>query len=119
MADFNLEKTISTQDPEGTAVPNADKPKRRGRKPRTEEQKKAAAKKRAARKMKSEGMKPAVLVQYQDVEVDVDTLVETVKADFRKVKKQMPITSLELYIKPEERTAYYVVNGEFNGKLPF
>ena len=41
------------------------------------------------------------------------------KEDFRTVKKRMRITDMKLYVKPEEHAAYYVINGEFNGKVPF
>lgn len=30
-----------------------------------------------------------------------------------------PITDLDLYVKPEERVACYVVNGKFNGIISF
>ena len=52
-------------------------------------------------------------------EVDLDTLVEAAKAGFRQEKKRTPITDLKLYVKPEERTAYYVVNETFNGSVAF
>ena len=95
------------------SVPEQKKPRWGGRKPYTEAQKAEVARKRA------ENLTPVVLVQYQDTEADVTALVEAAKADFKAVKKRTRITALSLYIKPEERTAYYVVNGEFNGKLSF
>ena len=87
--------------------------KRGGRKPMT------AAKARAESKAKADGLKPTVVVQFQGAEVDLDTLVEAAKADFRQTKKRTPITDLKLYVKPEERTAYYVVNEKFNGSVSF
>ena len=51
--------------------------------------------------------------------MDLDTLVEAAKAGFRQEKKRTPITDLKLYVKPEERTAYYVVNETFNGSVAF
>ena len=50
---------------------------------------------------------------------DVDALTEAAKADFRQVKKRTPITDLKLYIKPEERVAYYVVNEKYNGSVSY
>ncbi len=93
--------------------------KRGGRKPMTAEEKAAAAKARAESKAKADGLKPTVVVQFQGAEVDLDTLVEAAKADFRQTKKRTPITDLKLYVKPEERTAYYVVNEKFNGSVSF
>ena len=45
--------------------------------------------------------------------------MEAAKAGFRQEKKRTPITDLKLYVKPEERTAYYVVNETFNGSVAF
>ena len=84
--------------------------KKAGRKPFTAEEKVAAAKARAESKAKADNLKPTVVVQFQDNEVDLDALVEAAKADFRQAKKRTLITDLKLYVKPEERTAYYVVN---------
>ena len=93
--------------------------KKGGRKPMTAEEKAAAAKARAESKAKAENLKPAVTVQFQGSEVELDTLVEAAKSDFRQEKKRTPITGLKLYVKPEERTAYYVVNGKHNGSVSF
>ena len=49
----------------------------------------------------------------------MDALVEAVKADFHAEKKRTQITSLKMYVKPEEHTAYYVINGEYEGKITF
>ena len=93
--------------------------KKGGRKPMTPEEKAAAAKVRAENKAKADDLKPTVIVQFQDAEVDLDTLAEAAKADFRKVKKRTPVTALKLYVKPEERMAYYVINGKHNGSISY
>lgn len=46
-------------------------------------------------------------------------LVEAAKADFHKEKKRTLVTSLKLYVKPEEHMAYYVINGSYEGKVPY
>ena len=38
---------------------------------------------------------------------------------FRKEKKRAQIIEFKLYVKPEERAAYYVVNESFDGKISF
>ena len=118
MAD--MEKT-GTAEPVETAAnpPELKKNRRGGRKPYTEAQKAEAARKRAEKKAQAENLTPAVLVQYQDTEADVNALVDAAKSDFKAVKKRTRITSLSLYIKPEERMAYYVVNDDFTGNLSF
>ena len=91
--------------------------KRGGRKPMTEEEKKAAEKKREEEIKKAENLKPEVYVQYQGNETEVGALVESAKADFKQAKKRTRITELKLYFKPEEGAAYYVVNGQYEGKI--
>ena len=100
---------------------SAEQPRKRrgGRKPMTAEEKQAAAEKRAAEKAQAENLIPVVCVQYQDKETDVSALVDAAKADFRRLKKRTRITDLCLYVKPEDGAAYYVINGEYNGKIEF
>lgn len=92
--------------------------KRPGRKPMTEEQKAAAAKARAEEKAKAANMKPEVYVQYQDSEAEMFALIDTIKDAFHQQKKRTLITDLKIYVKPEEHTAYYVINGSFTGSIP-
>lgn len=93
--------------------------KKPGRKPMTQEEKAAAAKARAESKAKEDNLKPAFIMQFQGSEIDLDTLAEAAKADFRQVKKRTPVTDLKLYVKPEERVAYYVINEKFNGSVSY
>ena len=93
--------------------------KRGGRKPMTAEEKAAAAKARADVKAKADSLKPVCVVQFQGSDIGLSDLVEAAKADFRKEKKRTPITDLKLYIKPEERTAYYVVNEKHTGSISY
>lgn len=109
---MDKEKTVST-----AAEPVVKK--KGGRKPMTAEERTAAAKDRAESKAKADSLKPTVIVQFQGSEVDLDTLVEVAKADFKQTKKRTPITDLKLYVKPEEHTAYYVINEKFNGSVAF
>lgn len=92
-----------------------------GRKPMTEKEKAAAAKKRAETKAKAQNLKPVVYVQYQDSEAEIGALLEAATADFKAKKKRTAITDLKLYIKPEERAAYYVVNGneDLSGRITY
>ena len=95
-------------------------PKRRGgRKPMTAEEKAAAAKIRADVKAKADSLKPVCIMQFQGSDIDLSDLVDAAKAGFRKEKKRTPIIDLKLYVKPEERMAYYVVNGDYEGQVSF
>lgn len=82
-------------------------------------QKQAAATARDERKEKAEGMKPELMLQYGGADTKTDDLVNAAIADFRNIKKRTPITSMKLYIKPEESTAYYVINEQYEGKVTF
>lgn len=93
--------------------------KKPGRKAMIPKEKEAAAKARAAEKAKADQMKPELILQYQGADMDLGALTEAAKADFRAQKKRTLITSLKLYIKPEEQTAYYVVNKEYTGSVTF
>ena len=101
------------------AVPASEVKKRTGRKPMTAEEKAAAAKIRAQEKAKAENLKPEYIVQYQGADVDLTVLAEAVKADFRQAKKRTLITEMKLYVKPEEHTVYYVINGGYTGSISY
>ena len=93
--------------------------KRPGRQPMTPAEKEAAAKVRAQEKAKAENLKPEFVMQYQGTDTDLTALAEAVKADFRQVKKRTLITELKLYVKPEENTVYYVINGDYTGSIAY
>jgi len=93
--------------------------RKRGRQPMTPKEREAAAKRRAAEKEKAQNLRPEIFLQYQDCDMNMAELVEAAKADFHKEKERTLITDLKLYIKPEERMAYYVVNGDYEGKVSF
>ena len=93
--------------------------KKSGRKPMTAAEKEAAAKARAQEKAKAENLKPEFIVQYQGTDIDLSALAETAKADFRQTKKRTLITEMKLYVKPEEHTVYYVINGNHTGSIAY
>lgn len=62
---------------------------------------------------------PAVIVQYSGADIETSALTDAAVAEFRAVKKRAGIKDIKLYIKPEEHAAYYVINGDFTGKVDF
>lgn len=58
-------------------------------------------------------------MQYQGSKMDMGALAESAKADYCATKKRTLITGLKLYVKPEERMAYYVVNEKCAGNISF
>lgn len=85
--------------------------------------KKPAAPKTAAKTVKA--AKPAketvsqnVYVQFAGKEVKTEELVEQVKAIWTaEGHRASAIKSLEIYVKPDDMAAYYVINGKDNGKI--
>ena len=88
------------------------------------EAKKAPAKKAATTTKKAPAKKAAaktetvITVQFQGLEASIATVEERVKAQFvAEGNKASSIKSLNIYVKPEEHSAYYVINGEATGRV--
>ena len=67
------------------------------------------AKKAPARK---KAPKVSVKVQYLGREADLDAVVEKAQAAFAASYPDVTVNTFDVYVKPEEGVAYYVVNGE-------
>ena len=79
---------------------------------------KAAKTAKEAKPAKKEPVKPEIIVQYQNSEVDRAAVEERVKAQFvAEGHKAGFIRKLNIYIKPEEYSAYYVINDKFSGRV--
>ena len=77
---------------------------------------KAAAKKAA--KAAKEELKPEVFIQYQGNEAIVADVIEKAKNEFvADGHRASSIKSLQVYLKPEEFAAYYVINQKFAGRV--
>ena len=98
------------------AVATAER-KKPGRKPVTEEQKAQARKEREELKATAASAKTTVYIQFKGMEDGVEDLVAAARADYKTAHKRTPINSIKLYVKPEEYTAYYVVNDSYFGKV--
>ena len=93
--------------------------KKPGRKPMTAAEKAANAKARAEEKKKADAMTPTLTMQYGGRDIDVKALVQAAKDDFKANHKRTLLTELNLYLKPEDSTLYYVANGSIEGKISF
>ena len=59
-----------------------------------------------------------ITIQHQGNEISVATIEENVKAAFvADGHKASSIKTLNIYVKPEEYAAYYVINGEYTGRV--
>ena len=94
----------------------AEPVKKPGRKPMTAAEKAANAKARAEEKKKADAMTPTLTMQYGGRDIDVKALVQAAKDDFKANHKRTLLTELNLYLKPEDSTMYYVANGSVEGK---
>ncbi len=73
----------------------------------------AAAEKSASKKAPDKAAK--VIVQFNGKEYDTDEIAEMCRVAYKADNSRKQIRSLEIYIKPEEHKAYYVVNGKADG----
>ena len=83
----------------------------------TKETAKPATAKKAAKAAKEE-LKPEVFIQYQGNEAIVADVIEKAKNEFvADGHRASSIKSLQVYLKPEEFAAYYVINQKFAGRV--
>ena len=76
---------------------------------------KATAKKTVA---KAAAVEPQVIIQYQNNESDLAKVTERVKTQFvSEGHKAGTIKKINVYLKPEEYSAYYVINDKFSGRV--
>lgn len=72
----------------------------------------------STRKTTKEEVKPEVFIQYQSQEAVVADAIEKVKAEFvAGGHRASSIKSLQIYLKPEESAAYYVINQKVAGRV--
>ncbi len=98
-----------TQETESISVAEK-KPKRKtSEKSSTQKEDVSTAKKAE----KIEEIEARVVFQQSGYQLEPKLILEQAKADwFAKGHKESELKSIELYIKPEEWSAYYVINGE-------
>lgn len=76
--------------------------------------KEAAAKPKAAAKPASP--KETVKVQFGGDEYDFAEIKKAIEADY-KSKFKGKVKTVEIYIKPEDKAVYYVINSDFSDKV--
>ena len=100
-------KTEVKAEPAKAEAPKAEAkkaPAKRGPKPKTEAKKKEAVQN--------------VYVQFAGKEISTTALTELVTEKWMALgHRASSIKSLDLYVKPEDSAAYYVINGKESGKI--
>ena len=108
-------KTTAKTDAKPTTKADAKKETKAAAKPVAKKEAKPTAKTTAK---KAEEVKTTTLVQYQNKEVDMTKVEERVKAQFvSEGHKSSDIKTVNIYVKPEEYSAYYVINDKFSGRV--
>ena len=103
-------KAAETTETTETKEVKAEAPKAEAKK--AEEPKKETAKKAPAKRTAAKDIKTSVVVQFAGKEVTEKDLIAAVKKAYtKKGNKVGDIKTIEIYVKPEESAAYYVVNG--------
>ena len=82
------------------------------------EEKKAAVEKKPAAK-KTTVLKENIVLQFAGKELDTASIMKQVKSYWTKELKNKvgDMKSVTLYLKPEERKAYFVINGDTTGSV--
>ena len=94
---------VKTEKKAASAAPAA--PKKRGPKP-------------GSKKTPKEALKPEVIIQFQGREATIEDAIEKAKGEYVAAGHRVSsIKSLQVYLKPEEAAAYYVINQKFAGKV--
>ena len=87
------------------------------KKPAAKEKTAAKAEDKAAKTAKTAASpKETVKLQFGSDEYDLAEIKKAVEADY-KGKFKGRVKSVEIYVKPEDRAAYYVVNSDFSDKI--
>ncbi|MGL6197649.1 MAG: DUF6465 family protein [Lachnospiraceae bacterium] len=111
-------KVEPTKEEAKKAEPKKTEPKKAAAKkaePKKAATKKAAAKTKAAAKKE---MKVSAILEYQGRQIEEKTMIAAVKDVWTKAGNKVgDIKKLELYIKPEENSVYYVINGIDTGQV--
>ncbi|MBD8916602.1 MAG: hypothetical protein EGR77_11635 [Pseudobutyrivibrio sp.] len=79
--------------------------------------KKATTKKPAKKKVE---MTQSAVLQFGGEDFKIDEIIANAQAAFKAENKRKTITDIKVYIKPEERAAYYVVtsgDSEYAGRI--
>jgi len=100
-----------------TAAKKAEAPEAAEAVQAAEAVKEEAPKKSAAKKTTAKKEEPEVTftIQYHNKDISACQVLEAAKKAYEKTNPDVEIKTLDLYVKPEEGAAYYVVNGEGSG----
>ena len=91
------------------AAPKKAAPAKKEAAPKAAPEKKGAAPKKAVARKE---VKSSVVIEFAGKQIVAKDVLEAAKKAYESMNKGAVIETIEIYVKPEEHTAYYVVNGE-------
>ncbi len=96
------------------AAETAEKPVKATRKKAEPAAKKTAAKAETAKKAPAKKVEPktSVVIEFGGKQIVAKDIVAAATKAYKKANKNVVIKKIDVYVKPEENVAYYVVNGE-------
>lgn len=91
-------------------APVKEEKKKPGRKP--------GSKTKTVKPAKKEAASPEIFIQYGPGESSVGTVVDRIRNEYvEQGHRASSIKSLKVYLKPEDRSAYYVINDKVAGRV--
>lgn len=112
------EKSVAESKTTPAAVTEAAKSVVAEKKETVKEKVATVAKKASPKKAEKEPLKPEVFIQYQGQEAVVEEAIKKATDEYVAAgHRASSIKSLQVYLKPEENAAYYVVNQKAAGKV--
>ena len=95
-------------------IPVEEAPAKKPRKPRAKKAEKKAdvVPKKRGRRPKEPGTVITTTLQIGETEFDISDIAAKALKQYKSVHKRKVVTDFHVYVKPEEGTAYYTVNGE-------
>lgn len=58
-----------------------------------------------------------ICIQFSGNEEDCDTIIDRIKNHYFSEGNTVSIEKMQVYLKPEENSAYYVINNSVKGKV--
>ncbi len=120
-AEKAVEEVRTDAKPEAAGSVKEEKPaaEKKAEKESAKTVKKPAARKAASKKADKTELKPEVFIEYQGQQAGETSVIEKVRAAFvASGHRASSIKSLQIYMKPEEFKAYYVINdGKYTGDV--
>ncbi len=58
-----------------------------------------------------------IVLQFENNEIEITEITEKVKKSFLDSNNDAEIKTLDIYVKPEDNRAYYVINSETEGSI--